>query len=208
MKVLVLDSDGEGGGRRASASLEAAGHEVHRCHEAGAPVFPCNGLAGATACPLDGVVDVAVVVREHPWPRPTAREDGVTCALRHSVPLVVSGRTALDPYDGWATEAIDGTDGLVEACERAANAPLRRHGAAAVELVTEVLERHGLSAEGVTAEVHRNGGRLHVSIEVPVPVDPARFGMLATRVVGRLRQVDSHASAIDITVNGVAAMAD
>ena len=202
MKILVLDSDGEGGGREAAVTLQAAGHEVHRCHEPGAPAFPCNGLAGTAACPLDGVVDVAVVVREHPWPRPTALEDGVSCALRHAVPLVVSGRTALDPFDGFATEAIEGTRGLVEACERAVAAPLPRHGEVASEMAAEVLARHGLDTDGARAEVHRQNGRLRVSLEVPVPVDTALSGMLATRVAGRLRQLDRHASAIDISVNG------
>jgi hypothetical protein len=204
MKVLVLDSDGEGGGRRATAALAAAGHEVHRCHEEGAPAFPCNGLAGTAPCPLDGVVDVAVVVREHPWPRPTALEDGVTCALRHAVPLVVSGRTALDPFEGFATEAVDGTDGLVDACERALAAPLPRHGAAAVETATEVLVKHDLPTKGVAAEVHRRDGRLHVALDVPAaaPVDAGLAGMLATRVAGRLRQLDRYAAAIDVVVNG------
>ena len=203
MKILVLDSDGEGGARQAAATLEAAGHEVHRCHDDGAPAFPCNGLSGATECPLHGVVDVAVVVREHPWPRPTALEDGVTCALRHAVPLVVSGRTALDPFDGWATEHLEGTDGLVEACERAMTAPLPRHGEVAVARAVEVLERHELPTDGVRAEVHRHDARLHVDVDVPVPVDAALSGMIATRVVGRLRQHDRYASAIDIAVNGV-----
>ena len=202
MKVLVLDSDGEGGGREATATLVAAGHEVHRCHERGAPAFPCNGLTGAGVCPLDRVIDVAVVVREHPWPRPTALEDGVTCALRHSVPLVVSGRTALDPFDGWAAEEIEGTRDIVEACERAAAAPLPRHGEAAAAMAADVLDHPGLPTDGLTAEVLRREGRLRVSVTVPVAVDRGLAGMVATRVVGRLRQLDRYAVAVDVCVNG------
>ena len=202
MKILVLDSDGEGGGRKAAATLTAAGHEVHRCHEDGTPAFPCNGLGGEAPCPLDGVIDVAVVVREHPWPRPTAREDGVTCALRHAVPLVVAGRTALDPFNGWATETTEGADGLAEACERAAQSSLPRHVEAAAAMAAEVIERHGLPTDGLAADVRRRDGRLRVAITIDAPVDAGLAGMVATRVVGRLRQIDRYALAVDVSVNG------
>ena len=54
-------------------------------------------------------------------PGPTPFEDGVSCALRHHVPLVVAGTTALNPFDDWTTVTA-GDDDIVEACERAGSA--------------------------------------------------------------------------------------
>src|SRR3546814_9180958 len=57
-------------------------------HEPGEPAFPCKGLVDPSSCPLEGHIDVALLVRPRIAPRPTAVEDGVTCALRAGVPLV------------------------------------------------------------------------------------------------------------------------
>ncbi len=106
--------------------LTKAGHRVFRCHEPGKPEFPCRALAGDGPCPLsDPGVDVAVTVRTHPDTRPTVREDGVACALRAHVPLVVAGRVMLNPYEEWADEVVEDGD-VVAACERVVSAPSRR----------------------------------------------------------------------------------
>ena len=66
MKVLVLEAE-PGAAADSIARLEASGHEVVRCHEAGDAAFPCAGLHADRACPLEGDgVDVAVTVRRHP----------------------------------------------------------------------------------------------------------------------------------------------
>src|SRR5205807_4199387 len=63
LKVLVLESD-QGAADVAREELTAAGHVVLRCHEPGAPAFPCNALAKDQRCPLDAAdVDVALDVR-------------------------------------------------------------------------------------------------------------------------------------------------
>lgn len=116
MRVLIMESDPSAAAGLV-AELQDRGHEVVRCHDPSAPAFPCNALTGR--CPLDDdPVEVAVVVREHPWPRPTALERGVTCAIRARVPLVVAGRVVLNPYEPWATEVVEGTDGLVDTISR------------------------------------------------------------------------------------------
>jgi len=123
VKVLLVESDAHGADD-AAARLRRAGHLVERCHEPGLPAFPCNALLRGGACPLEGGdVDVAVVVRSRPWPRPSTLEDGVVCALRRGVPLVVAGRTILNPYEDWAAVVVDGVEGVVEAVERAAGTP-------------------------------------------------------------------------------------
>src|SRR5215831_9597160 len=101
MRALLLESDAHAGAH-VERALESAGHTVVRCHEAGGPAFPCRALSDPGSCPLDapGGVDVAVVFR-HPHPKPTAYEDGVTCALRRDVPVVIAGSPLLNPYERW-----------------------------------------------------------------------------------------------------------
>lgn len=115
MRLLVVETDPHAGDT-VRASLEAAGHQVVSCFAPGAGSFPCNALTEA-GCPVDDSLDGVVVVRARPWPRPTPLERGVICALRVGVPLVVAGNRALDPWTPWATAGLDGTEGVVAACE-------------------------------------------------------------------------------------------
>lgn len=48
MRVMVVEAD-RGDANRAVQKLEAAGHEVLRCHEQGLGPFPCNGFEHAAA---------------------------------------------------------------------------------------------------------------------------------------------------------------
>ena len=120
MDVLVIESNARSA-TEVARDLRDAGHRVHTCFEAGMETFPCRALFSGGHCPLDAPgVDVALLVRAHPWPSPTARERGAICALRAGVPLVVAGQLVIDPFKRWAAERVDGTDGIVDACERAA----------------------------------------------------------------------------------------
>jgi hypothetical protein len=103
--------------------LVRAGHELRRCVEPGQSPFPCAGLR-CGACPVtsDGGVDVAVVIRIRPHPRPQLTDLGAICALRDGVPLVVSGNHVLSPFDRWASARVD-LDDVVAAVERLAHEP-------------------------------------------------------------------------------------
>lgn len=173
LTVLVVDSHGQGGARGAAELLIHAGHTVHHCHEAAHASFPCNALT-PVGCPLDRHdVDVAVVVREHPLPRPTFLEHGATCALRHGVPLVVTGRTVLSPYDPWASGTTDDGDELTEVCHQAASPTLT---SAATTAAADVLARHGLQTPSVTAIAtsrSRSSARIGSIVESP---DWPRYG--------------------------------
>lgn len=197
MHVLVLESD-PGAAQRAVHRLSDAGHRVSQCHESGDDAFPCRGLTGP--CPLDaGDVDVVLTVRGRTRPRPVALEDGVVCGLRHRIPLVVAGRSALNPYEQWASVTIDGDDDVVTACESAVVNPLPTHSEVAAAAASDVLLRHDIAADGVSAVVHRRDGRLEAL--VTVPIDDAPVTMITTRVVSALRALDPHARAIDVSVN-------
>ncbi|MCX7621594.1 MAG: hypothetical protein N2037_12220 [Acidimicrobiales bacterium] len=86
--------------------LRAGGHEVLSCHFDNGPAFPCVGLAGASPCPMDEA-DLVLSVRSHPLPQPTRREIGVTCGLRRGLPLIVVGRTMLNPFESFASAVVD-----------------------------------------------------------------------------------------------------
>ena len=118
MRVLVAGTD-ERSIQLAEDRLRDHGVATVCCHVPGARAFPCLGLSGLASCPLSRPVDAVITVRSHPLPQPARREIGVTCALRDGVPLIVAGRTALQPFEGLTEAVVDGTDplDLVRACE-------------------------------------------------------------------------------------------
>lgn len=200
LDVLVLESEPHSADA-AIASLEAAGHSVHRCHEPGTHSFPCRALT-KDDCPLDqGTVDVALTVRARPRSIPGALEDGVSCALQHRIPLVVSGRVALHPYEEFATAVIDARGDVVDAVETAASGSLRRHELLATEAAQVVLQRRGFELPAVHVSAHRRGGAIRVVIDVPADADRSTRDMIGTRAHAALRNYDRHARQIDIAVN-------
>jgi hypothetical protein len=195
----VLESE-RGAADRAVAELTSAGHEVVRCHEAGAPAFPCRALDPDDGCPLrDRVVDVALTVRNRPRLQPAPQEDGVTCAVRQHVPLVVAGPNVMNPFEPWAVEVLDRTYNVVEACERAAVAPLPRHGGAAAAALSEVLARHDALVAAASVEVRRRDGRLHVEVHGADDLDHSLKSMASVRIAAALRAFDHDATGIDVT---------
>ncbi|MBI2706153.1 MAG: hypothetical protein HYX32_12800 [Actinobacteria bacterium] len=128
MKVLLTGTDQWVVDRVGQAFVDA-GHEVLLCHDDDAPAFPCLGLRGDISCPAHEPADLAVTVRSRPFPQPTRREIAVTCALHHGIPLVVAGRTLLNPFVDQAALIVDGLEDLIEGCEQLLDA--RRAGRAA-----------------------------------------------------------------------------
>jgi len=201
MKILVLETD-----RRAADDavhrLTQAGHKVARCHERDLPAFPCDAMCDEGTCPLDDWVDVVLTVRAHPYPRPTPSEDGVGCGIRHHVPLVVGGTSALNPFAHWTTEIADGVD-VVEACERAARRPLPRHSRQATAEARRIVVEAGLPVDGVEAVVRREPRRLAVDVTVPEDADRRLGDVIAVRVAGVIRALDRYAGLIDVRVTTV-----
>lgn len=200
MRVLVLEGR-PGAADGAVEELGRAGHDVARCHEPGQDPFPCNAMIDGKGCPMDdGQVQVAVVVRDGAGAGPEAAEDGVRCALRRQIPLVVAG----DPgsaLDDWAAAVADDEADLAPAIAEAAAAPLRRHGDAARRSLRSVLEHHGLDASGADAEVHRIGSDLKVVLRPGVDLDKGLADMTSVRVVGAVRDVDPYARTINVSLD-------
>lgn len=200
MRVLVVESDRHAADA-AAVDLQAAGHHVLRCHEDDLPAFPCNALCDAGTCPIedDASVDVVLDYRTRPYPRPTAFEDGVSCALRHHIPLVVAGTSALNPFDKWTTAISASDDRIVETCERAAQQPIERLAAPARAEVRRRLVAQGVVADTADVVVRRSGGQLDAIVHIPQEageVDDA----LAVAVAGVLRALNRHASRVNVAV--------
>lgn len=201
MRVLVVETDA-GAADDAIARLEAAGHEVARCHDHGERhAFPCAGLAAGRVCPLRGDgVDVALTVRARPMPSPAVLEDGAACALRTNVPLVVTGQTVWNPFVQLAGVTVAHGD-VVAACEAAATAPLERHGVAALEALRASLLQSGVDARGIDGTdvtVMRSRAGLRVTLDVPAGVPKDAIALATTRVMSAVRSLDHAAPAIDV----------
>lgn len=187
----------------AARELAAAGHRVTRCHEVGASTFPCNALRDDGHCPIDaGEVDVAVVVRDHPWPRPMQQEDGAVCAVRRGLPLVVGGRTALHPYDGYAARVVDGVEGLAAACAEACAESRGRYAFAAAAAATSSVRRAGHAGAVVDAQVSVD--RLHRRIELrcDVALTPQEEGRAAVRAMAAVRELDPFSDQVEVVFAG------
>jgi hypothetical protein len=196
LNVLVLESE-VGAADEARQELEAAGHHVVGCHQRGEDAFPCAALRDGKQCPLDEVVDVALDVRPRPRSQPAPREDGVACALRQHVPLVIAGPAVLNPYLEYAQSTINRTYDVVEACERAATAPLRDHTVAAARALREVLDRRHVDTTPLVA-VRRRDGALLIEVSRAEDLDQPTRSMAAVRMAGAVRALDHYARGCDV----------
>ena len=184
----------------AIADLREAGHDVVRCHDSGLPAFPCNALCDGSGCPLDSGpgVDVLLDYRAHPYPRPTAFEDGASCAARRCIPVVVAGASALNPFEPWTT-AIADTDSVVDACEFAARHPIERLADVAQTKVRQLLSDDPLVADAAEVLVTRGAGRLEAVIQLPNGAEDLD-GTLAVGVAGAIRTRDHWTPRVDVYV--------
>jgi hypothetical protein len=200
MDVLVTESIA-GAAASAAATLEAAGHRVHRCRDAFAPAFPCAGLGGE-GCPLDRVaIDLVLAVRPHIRTNPTPTEDGVACGLRRHVPVAVHGQTVMNPYQPFGSQNVDGD--LVEECERIAGSNRTGHERVGLEVARDTLSTEGYATEPAEVTVRRIDGRLQVVVGLSDAVPERARQIVAVRVVGRLREFDPDAVGIDIGVTTI-----
>ncbi|HZT64638.1 MAG TPA: hypothetical protein VFA11_02500 [Acidimicrobiales bacterium] len=179
--------------------LSAAGHQVVRCHEPADRGLLCSALQGR-ACPIDDQVDLAVAVRERPTPYRELLEDGVVCAIRSHIPLVVTGVTAANPYRQWSTE-IEG-ELTPETAQAVVGAPLRGLSQSATEALRSWLaatSRPGSGEDRVA--VRRVAGGLQAQVFAPGLDGPGRE-VAAVRVHQSIRAADRTARAVDVTFAG------
>ena len=199
LNVMVLESE-RGAADDAARDLTEAGHVVLRCHDAGAPAFPCRGIEDPSTCPLQSHhVDVALTVRSRPRSQPAPQEDGVRCALMHRVPLVVAGSPVLDPYEQYEALVVDRSADVVGACEAVAAAELKPHSRVAGEALVAFGPAGGDGA-AAAASVTRREGRLRVSVSGLDALAPRQRDAAIVRMVAKLREFDAAARGIDVSV--------
>jgi hypothetical protein len=116
LNVLVVGTD-DWAIEQTAASLQDAGHEPQRCHDPGAPAFPCNALRPGRRCPLDTGVDLVVTSRARPLSAPALSEMGVTCALHAGLPLVVTGIADRRPFRDLAARNVSEQGNVTTAAE-------------------------------------------------------------------------------------------
>lgn len=168
MKVLLVhDAHAEA---PFADALEAAGHRIVRCTESGRPRFPCDGLDGS--CPLDGTVDVAVVVHDRPGTDIHPGEAGVVCALRDGLPLVVAGNGSQHGFGEKVTAVAAGIADVASACDRA------------------VAARDARLARSVGGEVQVRGNRAHATLPAGATQQDITRATQAIRAATRAAIVD------------------
>jgi hypothetical protein len=186
LTVLLIESR-RGAAASAVRALEAAGHRIHRCHDEDSSGFPCRGVIDPADCPLAAHADIALLVRDHVAPRPTALEQGATCAIRAGVPLVEAGPAALDPYEPWLAARVDSAADLVATCETAGDASLGALRREILRLCAPTLFAAGIRTRQAGCRIQHEATALRVQFTLPIPVSAAVKQALAVRVLDAVR---------------------
>ena len=174
----------------AAQELRAAGHTVHRCHYERDHGVRCTALRGGS-CPLDiAPIDVAVTVRAVDGTAAMPADDGVLCAIRHKVPVVVAGDVRRHPFEDLPHIRAYAGESILSAVD-AATAVLPEHSLVAT---AEARRRAG---DDAIATVSRRDARLHADVQATSD-HPERVGV---RVAGALRAFDPHVRGIDVEVH-------
>jgi len=205
LDVLILENT-RGGARSATSELEAAGHRTHRCRDVDAPAFPCRGVVDPATCPLEGPVDVALVVRNRVHPSTSTLEDGVSCALRAGVPVVEDGSSALDPFESWLTARVGGRS-VVAVCEEAATTGFDELQAAVVARCAPLVRSAGGDPAAIGCRIGTTWPALQVEIEVPYPFDHGQREALAVRALDAVRAGRRSFAKVNVHVHRVAPVA-
>lgn len=199
MRVLVVESE-PGISQGYEQDLAAAGHEVVRCHEPGAPSFPCAGLVDHAACPLESTpVDVALLVRDPIDERPTHREAGVSCAMRARVPVIEPKRDdpVADPFAGFVT-TFEGD--VVAAATAAAQASSPGHAEAVKAQLLRGPAGAALSPDDLVVTAHRRGRVLRVEVHLPADAPEALVTSSEGYAAAAARRFDPVVQVIDVVV--------
>ena len=184
--VLLIESHPHVGDQAAD-DLAATGHRIHRCHT-DPRGYRCVALAEDGQCPIDGGIDVAVLVRRPLEPVPTHYEDGVTCARRAGIPIVEQGPEHPDPWSPWVEVRIDHQSKelalVAAAVVRGVDAPAQ---AAIRRTLTPLLQASGIDPAAVECQVERAGTGLKVHVTLPEPADRRLRSAVSVRVLDGLR---------------------
>lgn len=206
LDVLIMETT-RGGARSAVVELEAAGHRTHRCRDDGAPAFPCRGVVDPSTCPLEGPVDVTLVVRNTVHPSTSTLEDGVSCSLRAGVPVVEDGTSILDPFEGWLTTRV-GDRSVASACEEAASTGFAGLVTDVVASCARLVRTWGGDPGEMGCRTHTAWPSLQVEVEVPVHLNQGQQEALAVRALDAVRAGRRSFGKVNVQVHGASAGAN
>jgi hypothetical protein len=196
MHVLMLQT-GSAGSSAAAADLARHGYEVVVCHPDGDET--CVALAGGR-CPLDAApVDAAVVVRPYAADSALPLEDGVYCAARRGIPLVVAGQPAGHPFGAWASAEEEGT-AVGATVDTVLASPLPRLSTIATATLRQALARRGITETPARVEVRRRHGGVAVELIGVDDLAADAKAAASVRVAGAIRAVDPWVRSIDVAV--------
>ena len=183
--------------RAAADDLIRNGHEVAVCHPDGEAA--CVALSGGR-CPLDTApIDAAVVVRSMPSPCPLPLEDGVACAARRGLPLVVAGEPAGHPFTAWASAEEEGTS-VAATVETVVAAPLPKLSMLATATLRHALATRGITGSAARVEVRRHHGGAFAEIIGAGDLSRSSRAACSVRVAAAVRAHDPWARNVDVVV--------
>jgi hypothetical protein len=113
--------------------------------------------------------------------RTTALEQGATCAIRASVPLVEEGSAALDPCEPFPSARVN--DDVVSTCETVSDGAVGELRREILRLVAPILFGAGMLASQTVCRIEPAAARLQVSFDLPLAVSASVKQALAVRVV-------------------------
>ncbi|MGD9702966.1 MAG: hypothetical protein AB7Q42_10040 [Acidimicrobiia bacterium] len=196
MKVLLVESK-SGVGKTAADRLAEAGHDVVRCFEdEDEEAVACRGAMGEP-CPVDdGVIDVAVLVRDGES-RAQLTEMGAVCALRRHVPVAELGSDQAGPFG----ELVDAIDADVTAvAEFAVAAGLDAFGAAVTRTLSTLPALADRAPGEYSAQVLRQDGAVNVVLSLPSDLGDLGVASAVTWAARAARDYDGVSAVIDISV--------
>ncbi len=189
--------------------LLRAGHSVHVCHDEsfGGSSGACVAVEGhrcpLTLAPMDLFLDVLPPASDQSGVEVLLREEGILCAKRHMIPVVLVGAADAHPFMRFATMALSNIPGVAD-LEAVASAPLPDHSTVATAALRNALRAHGKGSQHATAEVRRRNGGLILHIEVGAPAEHDAMRTIAIKVGQAVRSMDPWATSLDIIIPGSA----
>lgn len=187
MRVLLTES-APGAADEPERQLREAGYDVSFCHpDHRAEEDGCVVLRGIGHCPLRTDPDIGLVVdvRAPEAPTlPTAREFGACCALRHHVPLVVTGPVETDRFPWSQASALCTAEEVAGVCER-----LTQPVEEVMRRDAERVAREALQANGFDGVVEATIAHAAGSTAVFLHVLGLSDGMARAEAAGLVREV-------------------
>ena len=207
LDVLLIETEPYAG-LHAATDLSAAGHRIHRCYpqrpssgarEQGEPRL-CAALTGG-GCPIDGgAIDVAVVAGPAASGDTALTAAGVTCALRHDIPLVADDSCTTSFGRRFVRRA---NGAVVDACVHEAHDAHRDLRVDILRRIAPLCARERLDPNAVGVRFETDGPRLRITLEGPA-VKRHVQQVMGVRVLDAIRSAGRVFGQVDVVYEATA----